>query len=148
MATIGRLLSSLGLQLVAATAIAGPITYDNLDFQSTGQSMWGPGDASGLNIDSFLGVQWNESASIGSIAGGINTFTVPTPHLHAPSGWECHGFLCTGGHFHNSGGIHIHDTNVTVDTRTGDEVDVSTSGKVGFQFGLTADSGSVDTTVE
>ena len=129
-------------------AIAVPINFNNLAFESTDQGMWASGAAPGLVIDRFLGVEWNESASTGSITGDVSITTIPTPHLHAPSGWECHGFLCTGGHFHNSGSIHIHETDISIDTRLGAEVDVSTSGKVGFQFGLTADSGSVDTTVQ
>ena len=145
----GWLLLAVGLQLVASAAIADQIEFNNLEFQSSGQSMWGPGDAPGLIIDRFLGVTWDESASIGGITGGIIETTIPIPHPHLPSGWECHGFLCIGGHFHDPGFIHIHEIDgPSVDTRVGAEVDVATSGKVGFQFGLTADSGSVDTTVD
>jgi hypothetical protein len=142
------------LWLTAAALPAGAwaapllVEYGNLQFQSTGQSMWGAGNAPGLTIDRFLGVEWNDSATLGGTTGDVFTTSVPYPHPHLPSGWECHGFLCTGGHFHDPGGIHIHEADVTVDTRTGPEVDVSTSGKVGFQFGLAADSGSVDTQVE
>ncbi|GMR22525.1 MAG: hypothetical protein BMS9Abin37_0881 [Acidobacteriota bacterium] len=143
------LLLGFGLQLVASAAIADQIAFNNLQFQSSGQSMWAPGNAPGLNINRFLGVQWNESAKVGGITGGIIETTIPVPHPHLPSGFECHGFLCSGGHFHNKGGIHIHEIDgPDVDTRLGAEVNVSTSGKVGFQFGMSADSGSVDTTVQ
>ena len=127
---------------------AAPITYDNLVFNSSGQSMWGAGNAPGLSIDRFLGVEWNTTESVGGISGSIVSTTASIPHPHLPSGWECHGILCSGGHFHNPGRIHTHQINgPDVDLRRGAKVDLSTSGKVGFQFGLSADSGSVDTTV-
>lgn len=148
-AVVGSCVALLvGMATMPALAAPMLLQYGDLQFQSTGQSMWGPGNAPGLSIDRFLGVQWNESASLGAIAGDVFTTTVEYPHLHAPSGWECHGFLCSGGHFHNPGGIHIHEANVTVDTRSGGKVDVNTNGRVGFQFGLSADSGSVDAEVE
>lgn len=143
---IGTLM--LGLQFVAVTAFAETINFNDMGFQSDDQSMWAAGTAPGFSIDRFLGVTWNESATIGGITGSIVETTIPIPHPHLPSGWECHGFLCTSGHFHNSGGIHIHDVGLPpVDLRAGAEVNVSTSGKVGFQFGMSVDSGSVDTTV-
>ena len=145
----GWLLLAVGLQLVASAAIADQIEFNNLQFQSSGQSMWGPGNAPGLNIDRFLGVTWDESASIGGITGSVSTTNITFPHLHLPSGWECHGFLCTSGHFHNAAVVHDHEIGtISVDTRLGAEVDLTTSGKVGFQFGLTADSGSVNTAVQ
>jgi hypothetical protein len=91
----GTLLLAVGLQFGALAAIAAPIAF-NPQFQSNNQSMWGSGGAPGLNINRFLGAQWNESASIGGIAGSVFTQSVPFPHLHLPSGWECHGFLCFG----------------------------------------------------
>lgn len=144
-AHVGRLLSAAALQFAALACFAGPISSDNLAFDSHDQSMWTPGQAGGLDIDRFLGVTWDESASVGGITGSVSTTTVEIPHFHSPSGWECHGFLCTGGHFHKLGGVHTHEKDTTLDTRTGGAVDVSTDGKMGFQFGLSAHSGSVDT---
>lgn len=147
MGALGRLLCLLGLQFVASAAIATTIVF-NPEFESNDQSMWAPGTAAGFSIDRFLGVQWNESASVGGIVGSVGAINIPTPHVILPSGFECHGFLCTSGHFHNPGHAEVHNSTIIVDTRLGATVDVSTSGKVGFQFGLTADSGSVDTTVQ
>ena len=132
------------------TATAGTVEVDfgSLDFSSSGQGMWGSGSAPGLNIDRFLGVTWNETATVGGITGEISSTSISWPHPHSPSGWQCHGFACLGGHFHNSGGIHIHTNTLSIDTRTGATLDISTSGKVGFQFGLQADSGSVNTDVQ
>ena len=133
----------------AGTVCANVVSYNNLDFSSTGQSMWSPGSAQGLNIDRFIGTTWNTSPHLGGFTGGIETVTASYPHPHLPSGWECHGVLCSSGHFHNPGSIHTHTKNLgTIDTTTGARVDVSTSGKVGFQFGLHADSGSVNTDVK
>lgn len=150
---IRRRFALLGMMLavcpLVAFAIPSTVDFGALNFSSRDQGMWGAGSAPGLDIDRFLGATWNESATVGGITGGIIETTIPIPHLHAPSGWECHGFLCTSGHFHNSGGIHIHEVNgPDVDTRTGAKLGVSTSGKVGFQFGLHADSGSVNTDVQ
>jgi len=132
---------------VWATQIYNPGT---LNFSTAGQSMWGAGSATILDTSFFLGTTWNASGSFGpGISGGIVNTTIPLPHLHLPSGWECHGFLCTSGHFHNSGGIHIHKVpGPTVDTRTGGQVDINTNGRVGFNFGAKLDSGSVGATVE
>ncbi len=144
-----KLYACMLLLSCAGTVYANVISYNGLDFSSSGQSMWNAGNAQGLDIDRFIGTTWNTSASLGGFTGGITDITIPYPHPHLPSGWECHGLLCTSGHFHNSGGIHIHQLDGgSVDTTTGAKVDVSTSGKVGFQFGLHADSGSVDTNVK
>ncbi|MGH7390144.1 MAG: PEP-CTERM sorting domain-containing protein [Candidatus Rokuibacteriota bacterium] len=148
---LGYTLIVMGIAL-SVPSLAAAITYDTgpLVFQTTGQSMWGSGQAAQLEASFFLGTTWSESASIGGIAGGVvETTTIPVPHVVLPSGWECHGFLCTGGHFHNPGGIVI--VNIPgpdIDTRTGAEVDVSTTGRVGFNFGARMDSGSVDATVQ
>jgi len=141
----------LVLALLPGSAFAIQI-YDSgsLVFNTAGQSMWGPGQAATLDESFFLGTTWNTSGSFGpGVGGGVLQTTIPLPHVHLPSGWECHGFLCTSGHFHNPGGIHIHHVpGPTVDTRTGGSVDISTNGRVGFNFGAKLDSGSVGATVE
>ena len=143
----------LAVCLMPVASLAAPIPYDSglLEFSTTGQSMWGPGQSATLDESFFLGTTWNESANVGpGIAGGIEPVTVPVPHLHLPSGFECHGILCTSGHFHNPGSVHTHtiDTGLTIDTRTGAEVTLGTDGKVGFNFGAQIDSGSVAATVQ
>ncbi len=141
----------LVLALLPGSAFAIQI-YDpgTLAFSTAGQSMWGPGQAAILDESFFLGTTWNTSGSFGpGVGGGVFATTIPLPHPHLPSGWQCHGFLCTSGHFHNKGGIHIHNVpGPTVDTRTGGSVDISTNGRVGFNFGAKLDSGSVGATVE
>jgi hypothetical protein len=152
----GRFRRALGIGLVIglapAAALAAPVIYDPgpLVFNTAGQSMWGPGQAVQLEPSFFLGTPWSESTTVGpGFTGGIVDVIVPVPHVHLPSGWECHGFLCSGGHFHNAGGIHIHNVDVgDLDTRTGAQAEIGTSGRAGFNFGAKFDSGSVNATVQ
>ncbi len=132
----------------AALATPTVIDFGALDFSSTNQGMWGSGSAPGLNIDRFIGTSWNISQPVGQIYGQISSTTLSWPHYHWPSGWECHGFLCVNGHYHHPGYWHTHHSTIHTDTRSGARLDVNTSGKVGFQFGLKADSGSVNTDVK
>jgi hypothetical protein len=133
-------------------ASAMPIAYDagTLIFGTSGQSMWGSGESVILEDSRFLGATWDVEASIGDVTHTtIGGGTIPVPHIHLPSGWECHGFLCTSGHFHNPGGVHIHNVPLPeVTTSSGAEVEISTSGRVGFNMGLQLDSGSVAAQVE
>lgn len=145
-------LLALGIASLPISALAVPTTIDfgNLSFSSTGQSMWGEGGATQIDQSFFLGETWNvSSGNLGTIIGDVTEVVVEVPHLHLPSGWECHGFLCSSGHFHNPGGIHIHEVSLgDLDTRTGIEGELSTTGRAGFNFGVQMDSGSVDTMVD
>ncbi len=148
-----RHLAALALGVLTATlAHAAPIIYDTgpLSFQTSGQSMWGEGSAVTLDESVFLGAVWSENATFGSgFTGGEITTSIPVPHVHLPSGWECHGFLCSEGHFHNPGGVHIHYVDgPTIDTTTGIQGNVSTEGRAGLNFNVKLDSGSVDAQVE
>lgn len=136
--------------LISPTASATPtvIDFGSLDFSSVNQGMWGGGSAPGLNIDRFIGTSWNSSTSVGHVYGELSSTTTSWPHYHWPSGWECHGLLCSSGHYHNPGHWHTHTSTIHTDTRSGARLDVNTSGRVGFQFGLKADSGSVNTDVQ
>lgn len=129
----------LGLMPVTTRALAVSYNPGSLEFSTSGQSMWGSGAATILDKNEFLGAVWNESVTFGGFIGGTTSITIPHPHL--PSGFECHGFLCTGGHFHNPGFIHDHV--VSIDTTTGVAGTASTSGRVGFNFNAQIDSGSV-----
>ncbi len=142
--------NTLMVILMPSVAMATPTTIDfgSLDFSSANQGMWGAGSAPGLNIDRFIGTSWNSSTSVGHIYGELSSSSTDWPHWHWPSGWECHGLLCSSGHYHNPGHFHTHTTTLSTDTRSGARLDVNTSGRVGFQLGLTADSGSVDTDVQ
>jgi len=104
-----------GLMPVTTLALAVSYNPGPLAFNTSGQSMWGSGTATMLDKSQFLGAVWNESTTFGTFTGGTTSITIPHPHL--PSGFECHGILCIGGHFHTAGRIHDHIE--SVDTTTG-----------------------------
>jgi hypothetical protein len=137
------------------------IMYDSgaLAFESSGQSMWDSGTAFRKEDSVFLGAQWtNKTASIGGIAGSANEVVIPptgavTTPIYEPRIWvptptwsdPFKGYWTGCGCTKNI--TLIPATNgVTIDTRTGAQLNVHTSGKVGLEFGYSIDSGSVDTT--
>lgn len=141
-------------------AHAGPIySAGSLEFSSSGQSMWGSGGAFRQSESVFVGAQWsNKTATIGGIAGSANAVVipaidpiytnvwvprvwVPTPTWRNPLKGYYTGCGCTK-RVKVFGGTDA----VTADTRTGAQIDLTTSGKVGLDFGYSIDSGSVDTT--
>ena len=134
--------SWLRTQLVTSAAllfvlpgVAGADPYDagTLDFASDGQSMWDAGAAFRKEEAVFLGTQWTDkTATFGSIAGGVES--VPNPLWLA---W----FLCP----FDCGSEPSKTT--SIDTRTGATVALTSTGKIGLEFGYTIDSGSVDSTV-
>lgn len=126
------------------------IMYDSgaLAFESSGQSMWDSGTAFRKEDSVFLGPEWtNKTATIGGIAGSANEEVIPAtsgvtvPVWHPTPSWSCP--WC--GHWTSETIVPPTDA-VTIDTRTGAELNVHTSGKVGLEFGYAIDSGSVDTT--
>ena len=137
------------------------IIYDSgaLAFESSGQSMWDSGTAFRKEDSVFLGTQWtNKTATIGGIAGSADEVVIPptgavTTPIYEPRIWvpaptwsdPFRGYWTGCGCTKNI--TLIPATNgVTIDTRTGAELNVHTSGKVGLEFGYAIDSGSVDTT--
>lgn len=122
---------------VSAPAVAETIySAGNLDFETQDQSMWGSGDAfifdrTGDNAI-FAGASWDTGATLDAIFGGVDTITI-VPSVCDPIGWFGGG--CTD------------PVTATVDTRTGFVADVQTNGRLGFEVGLSIDSGSVDALV-
>jgi hypothetical protein len=110
-----------------AFVAATPYTSGPLVFTTTGQSMWGPGNAPGFDVTVPLIQSWNTpTATIGAIVGGVTTIPcVPVPVIGG----------CVPG------------TGITIDTRTGGTASASTMGQAGFRVGAKADSGSVAATV-
>ncbi|MBI1285756.1 MAG: PEP-CTERM sorting domain-containing protein [Thiobacillus sp.] len=137
------------------------VIYDSgaLAFESSGQSMWDSGTAFRKEDSVFLGPEWtNKTATIGGIAGSANEEVFPaigaiTIPVFEPSLWHptptwsnpLKGYW-TGCNCWKDVTIKPATGPVTVDTRTGAELKVHTSGKVGLEFGYAIDSGSVDTT--
>ena len=118
-----------------------------LVFESTGQSMWDSGSAFRIEDSMFLGTQWsNKTATIGGIAGDANQEITPNiPAVTVPV-WRPTPTWRNplAGYWTNVQVSPAIDA-VTIDTRTGAELNVHTSGKVGLEFGYSIDSGSVDT---
>ena len=65
--------------LLPAQAHAVPVVSYDLNFETTGQSLWGPGSALQLNETKFLGLEWNnQTVSLDAIAGDATT-QIPNP---------------------------------------------------------------------
>lgn len=137
------------------------VIYDSgaLAFESSGQSMWDSGTAFRKEESVFVGAQWtNKTASIGGIAGSANEVVIPAigaitipvfePSIFHPTPTWSNPFkgYWTGCNCWKDVTIKPATGPVTVDTRTGAQLNVHTSGKVGLEFGYSIDSGSVDTT--
>jgi hypothetical protein len=157
-----RLLVGALITVFAVGAAHANVIYDagTLGFQSTGQSMWDSGTAFRESASTFVGTTWtNATATIGGIAGSedavvipaIGAITVPVyePRIFVPTPtWTnpLKGYY-TGCGCWRDVTVTPATNAVTADTRTGAELNVTTSGKAGLEFGYSIDSGSVDTTV-
>ncbi len=141
-----RIFLTAVLCLGAGVTTAGPV-YDAgpLNFATQDpQSMWATGDAFILDDKEFFGKTWNNaSTTIGGIIGDVSTVTVNTN----PLWWawkackETVDFLC--GSEPSKGQV-----SEVVDTRTGAEVKLTSTGKFGFELGYTVDGGSVEAGAE
>jgi len=148
--------------LVAAFHISSAdatVLYDpgGLSFESVGQSMWGPGQAFRKQESVFVGAQWsNRTATLGGISGSENTVIIPgtdpqyipiyEPRIWVPDPTWTNPFA---GYYTGCGctkqvKIYPGTDAVTADTRSGVELKLHSSGKVGLEFGYGIDSGSVD----
>ncbi len=135
------------------------IVYNSgtLNFNSNGQSMWDTGTAFRKEESVFLGAEWsNRTATIGSIAGSANQVVIPAIGAVTVPVYEPRIFIPTPTWSNPFAGYHtgcgctkqVQVTPaidaVTADTRTGAQLKLRTSGKVGIEFGYSIDSGSVD----
>ncbi len=124
---------------LSGTASAATI-YDPglLDFSTANQSIWATGDAFVSSESVFLGTEWTDrTATIGGFTGEKTTTSIPNPAWDA---WN----LCTSA----CGPEPAQFLTVTSDNRTGAELNVLSSGKLGMEFGYTVNSGSVDADVD
>lgn len=146
-----------GLAFSSAHAV---VVYDPgaLGFESSTQSMWGTGDAFQKSDSVFVGTQWtNKTATIGGIAGSEDEVVIPAIGATYVPVYEPKIWIPTpswsnplAGHYSGCGcwkNVQVTPAidAITADTRTGAEINVHTSGKVGLEFGYSIDSGSVDT---
>ncbi|WP_405224903.1 PEP-CTERM sorting domain-containing protein [Lentisalinibacter sediminis] len=158
--TISRMAACLAACALATTAAADPAIYDpgSLGFESQDQSMWGPGEAFQLDEEYFFGLEWDESTSFGSINNFPGTGGTITNPLYTT--WSIALAGCTGLGFSRSACINGDGllpelgeaparrvANPVSAVPVGAEVTLATDGRVGFEFGVTIDSGSVDTAV-
>lgn len=128
----------------AAPAVAAPLYSADLAFNTaTRQSAWGPGPAQRKSDSIFLGTTWaNKSVSVGGVTGGVSRETAPNPAFAL---WvACKG--ATLG-FGDCGSKPSETTTATIDTRTGAEATLKTSGKAGVNLNYTLDAGSVAASV-
>ncbi len=127
-----------------APAVAAPLYTADLGFNTaTRQSAWGPGPAQRLSDSIFLGTTWsNKSVSVGGVTGGVSRETAPNP---AYALWvACKGATLGLG---DCGSEPSTTATATIDTRTGAEATLKTSGKAGVNLNYTLDAGSVGASV-
>lgn len=120
-------LAAVAWSLGCTPAFAAIMSQD-LSFSSQNQSMWGPGSASQFSYNQFVGTTWNKQTTVGGFTGGSTRIVNP-----AWLAWHLCP-ICGPEPSHYS---HI-------DTTTGLQASATTSGKVGFNLGLTMDSGSLN----
>ena len=146
-----------GLYLFMTLANAAILT-ENLNFSANGQNMWGTGD--GLSpVLTESSTAWSASTTVGSITGSVSTVSIPASYVNVPywvppSGWGCRKRkwgVCVWYGYKNSGrwssySQQVPGTGVSydVDSRTGTEARLSTSGYVGVKSNLGLNGGTVD----
>ncbi|MFK7913133.1 MAG: PEP-CTERM sorting domain-containing protein [Pseudomonadales bacterium] len=152
-------------------ASAGVVNYEAA-FESSGQSMWQSGDSGSLDINQFVGLSWDETVNVNTIAGNARERvpgtggTIPNPArglynialascklLYSESTCKRGGRPFAGIQVPPPLGSAPPATLPNpisaqyIDSRTGAAASADTSGRVGFEIGLSADSGSVDSAV-
>lgn len=141
-ALLVRALAGAALWAGATTSQAAMV-YDagELGFSTTGQSMWGTGAATQFADSVFVGTQWtNRTTSLGGFTGSLSQVTVNTN----PAWWVWQACSATGAPSWVCGSEPSRGTvRTVVDTRTGAQMDLTSSGKFGLEFGYAIDSGSV-----
>ena len=117
---------------------ASTYTLDNVLFETeTRQSAWGPGQAARLADTKFLGPDpWNVTQPFGKIVGGSTSVTFPNPKRIAYD-------LCRLVPFAKCGSAPSKTITKKIDTSTGAEATLSTTGRAGLEFNYALDSGSV-----
>ncbi len=135
----------------AATAV--PVSYNGLSFQTADQSIWDTGDSFILNETKFIGAQWSGLSTNLDLLAGSENARVPGTGGTVPNPLYAAWVLC-GGPLGNPLCGDAPSTTIpnpipaaTFDSRFGAEVIGTSNGKIGFNFGLSIDSGSVDATV-
>jgi len=137
--TLALLLSACA---VSMPAHAVPYTPDVLEFSSAAQSIWGTGNASVLQDTIFLGKGWNGDATIGAIIGSANTQIFPGTSEVTTTVWEPR--LLNGCGCWKEVTLIPGLDPVVVDTRSGAQLNVNSSGRIGIELGYSLDAGSIN----
>lgn len=148
MNTSSRLMAVAVLAVAAvSSALAAPYSAGPLEFETAErQSIWGPGQAVRFEDSFFLGAEWsNATASIGDIAGSAHQVVIPATPAVTTQIWEPRILGVGCGCYRNVTIVPRFD-GVTADTRTGAELTIQSSGKVGLEFGYLLDAGSIGST--
>lgn len=141
-------LRAVGAAIIAvgwsAPGLAATYAADLAFSTATRQSAWGTGPAQRRSESIFLGTTWsNKRATVGGVTGGVSRETVPNPDYAL---WlACKGATLGLG---DCGREPPKTTKVTIDSRTGAEASLTTSGKAGVQLNYTLDAGSVAASVD
>ncbi len=148
--------TALLFSCLATAAFAVPYDPGPLQFQTTGQGMWGPGAAATLDTERFLGDSWNTApVDLGIGIGGSAQTRVPgtggsIPNPLYPVQYAAY-LVCKLNPFNSCTRPPTTIPNPVpaqyVDTRTGYDATAATSGKAGFNLGAHLDSGSVNAQV-
>ena len=129
---------ALAALFTSAAAIAAPQTYnDDFTLSTTNQSMWGSGAQAGWSYDVFQGIQWGtyldrpnlpkhgpQTIGLDAVTGSSNTVIIPSFCVWTPWGEQC-----TSG--------------LSVDTRTGASVGLTSSGQLGINLRTASAGGAI-----
>ncbi|MEW6990699.1 hypothetical protein AADZ91_08400 [Colwelliaceae bacterium 6441] len=110
---------SLCLLSIFVNSTQASIINDTMEFSNLNQSMWKAGNTSNWNVERTIATQWDTQFNIGDITGSKD--------------------VCIGGRVMGHC-VGIDD----VDTRTGAQVGVESSGRIGLKLNAAASGGSVD----
>ena len=134
-------LAALAFAVSAGALAAAPIYVSPaMTFETeTRQSAWGPGAASRVEDAIFVGPAWNASQSFGDIFGGVSTTSLPNPARLAWDACQLIPWIIRP----DCGSRPAANLSLRLDTRTGAEATISTSGRVGLELGYLLDAGSL-----
>ncbi|WP_298835814.1 VPLPA-CTERM sorting domain-containing protein [uncultured Roseobacter sp.] len=110
----------------------------------TRQSAWGPGDAARLDDTIFIGPDpWSESETFGGFVGGATSITYPNPKHIA---WKACRLIPFIGS--KCGREPAKNLTTKLDTTTGAQASISSSGRAGLELSYALDAGSVGSRLE
>ena len=133
----------LGACLLPLAAQAATYQQSGIVLETeTRQSAWGTGSAARLADTVFIGPDpWSESKEFGGFVGGATSFSYPNPKRIA---WN----ICNALPFTSCGSRPAATLTTRIDTTTGAEASIATSGRAGLELNYALDAGSVGSRLE